>query len=126
MGTSGCGSWARGRRCSTWPTGSRSPRSASKPSREAAHSLLRATVAELDRILLGSAPNVGDRPLLVVPTGRLQWLPWSVLPSCAGRPVTVAPSATLWHGAITRRARRGAVVVAAGPDLPGARAEAEA
>src|SRR6185437_9542074 len=101
-------------------------RSASKPSREAAHSLLRATVAELDRMLLGSAPNVGDRPLLVVPTGRLQWLPWSVLPSCAGRPVTVAPSATLWHGAITRRARRGAVVVAAGPGLPGARAEAEA
>ena len=32
-------------------------RSASKPSREAAHSLLRATVAELDRILLGSAPD---------------------------------------------------------------------
>jgi hypothetical protein len=101
-------------------------RSASKPSREAAHSLLRATVAELDRILLGSAPDVDDRSLLVVPTGHLQWLPWSALPSCAGRPITVAPSATLWHGAITRRARRGAVVVAAGPDLPGARAEAEA
>ena len=101
-------------------------RSASKPSREAAHSLLRATVAELDRILLGSAPDLDDRSLLVVPTGHLQWLPWSALPSCAGRPITVAPSATLWHGAITRRARRGAVVVAAGPGLPGARAEAEA
>ena len=88
--------------------------------------LLRATVAELDRILLGSAPDVDDRSLLVVPTGHLQWLPWSALPSCAGRPITVAPSATLWHGAITRRARRGAVVVAAGPGLPGARAEAEA
>src|SRR4029077_14010719 len=100
--------------------------SASRASREAAHSLLRATVADLDQILLGSAPDVGDRPLLVVPTGHLQWLPWSALPSCAGRPVTVAPSATLWHGAITRRARRGAVVVAAGPGLPGARAEAGA
>ena len=101
-------------------------RSASTASRVAALSLLRATVADLDRILLAPLTEVGDRPLLVVPTGHLQWLPWSVLPSCAGRPITVAPSATLWHAAITRRPRRGAVVVAAGPGLPGARAEAEA
>jgi tetratricopeptide (TPR) repeat protein len=101
-------------------------RSATAASRTAALALLHATADQLDQLMLAPLTEVGDRPLLVVPTGRLQWLPWSVLPSCAGRPVTVAPSATVWHSAITRRGRRGRVVVASGPGLPGARAEAEA
>ncbi len=49
--------------------------------------------------------DVGDRDLVVVPTGILATVPWAVLPGCAGRPVTVAPSATAWHAA---RARLGA------------------
>ncbi|WP_328470612.1 CHAT domain-containing protein [Actinoplanes sp. NBC_00393] len=71
---------------------------------------------------------VGDRPLVVVPTGALQSLPWSILPSCAGRPVTVTPSATLWYQSARRPAvdPAGAVVVVAGPGLPGARTEADA
>jgi tetratricopeptide (TPR) repeat protein len=48
--------------------------------------------ALLDPIL----PHVGDRDLVVVPTGILVTVPWSVLPGCAGRPVTVTPSATAW------------------------------
>jgi hypothetical protein len=43
--------------------------------------------------------DVGDRDLAVVPTGILTTVPWAVLPGCAGRPVTVAPSATAWHAA---------------------------
>ena len=43
--------------------------------------------------LLGA---VGDRDLVVVPTGRLATVPWAVLPGCAGRPVTVAASASTW------------------------------
>jgi hypothetical protein len=39
---------------------------------------------------------VGDRDLVVTPTGALTAVPWGMLPSCAGRPVTVAPSATTW------------------------------
>ena len=46
--------------------------------------------------------DVGDRDLVVVPTGILTTVPWAVLPSCAGRPVTVAPSATSWHTAMHR------------------------
>jgi CHAT domain-containing protein len=49
-----------------------------------------------------------------------------VLPSCAGRPVAVSPSATLWHAARSRTAASGEITVAAGPGLAGARAEAEA
>jgi hypothetical protein len=55
--------------------------------------------------------RVGDRDLVVVPTGLLVTVPWSMLPGCAGRPVTVAPSATSWHAARRRSA----------PELPAAR-----
>jgi CHAT domain-containing protein len=49
-----------------------------------------------------------------------------MLASCRGRPVSVSPSATMWHQAITRPAPpAGApVVVVAGPGLPGAQVEA--
>ncbi len=68
--------------------------------------------------------GLGDRPLVVVPTGPLQGLPWPVLPSCAGRPVAVSPSAALWRAAAEPvRGAGGPVVVASGPGLPGAAAE---
>src|SRR5262249_42857988 len=57
----------------------------------------------------------------------LQSTPWSVLPSCASRPITVSPSAALWH-TVRRRpdTAHGPVLVAAGPGLPGALTEARA
>ncbi|KAB8176801.1 CHAT domain-containing protein [Microbispora catharanthi] len=106
--------------------------------------LLDAAAARLDALLLGPLAEIGDRPLVVVPTGPLHSLPWSLLPSCAGRPVTVAPSATLWHLARTRLASAdgdgrggaglgragvaagGRVVAVAGPRLPAAGPEAAA
>jgi CHAT domain-containing protein len=45
---------------------------------------------------------LGDRDLVIVPTGTLVTLPWGVLAACAARPVTVAPSATVWHTARQR------------------------
>jgi len=53
-------------------------------------------------------------------------VPWALLPSCAGRPVTVSPSAALWLAARSRGDDAGHTVVAAGPALPGADAEARA
>ena len=50
--------------------------------------------------------DIGDRDLVVVPTGILMTVPWAALPGCAGRPVTVAPSATVWRDAMRRRADR--------------------
>ncbi|MBB5953609.1 tetratricopeptide (TPR) repeat protein [Saccharothrix tamanrassetensis] len=90
-----------------------------------AETLLRGTASRLDRLLLAPT-DVGDRPLVVVPTGVLHSLPWSILPSCAGRPVAVSPSAALWHEAATRPPLGGDVLVAGGPGLPGAREEATA
>ena len=58
-----------------------------------------------DAAAVGSAvlspllPDIGDRELVVVPTGILMTVPWAALPGCAGRPVTVAPSATVWRDA---------------------------
>lgn len=79
------------------------------------------------RLLAPLATMVGDRPLLVVPTGWLQGLPWSLPSSCRGRAVTVAPSATLWQTARRRpRPRTSSVVAIAGPQLPGALIEARA
>lgn len=94
--------------------------------------LLHDAASRLDAALLAPLRrHIGDRCLVLVPTGRLQSMPWSLLPSCTGRPVTVAPSATTWYAAGTGTGRAtgagaGAAVVVAGPGLPGARAEAAA
>nr|WP_042194719.1 CHAT domain-containing protein [Kibdelosporangium sp. MJ126-NF4] len=42
---------------------------------------------------------LGDRDLVVVPTGALYGVPWGVLPSMRGRPTVVVPSATAWLAA---------------------------
>ncbi len=45
----------------------------------------------------GDEPACGSDPsLVVVPTGPLHALPWSLLPTCRARPVTVAPSISFW------------------------------
>jgi tetratricopeptide (TPR) repeat protein len=78
-------------------------------------------------LLMPIEAEIGDRPLVVVPTGHLQRLPWSLLPSCRGRAVEVAPSATVWHLAATSPAvADDRVVLVAGPDLPHAAEEIDA
>jgi tetratricopeptide (TPR) repeat protein len=100
---------------------------ASPAGRRAAWELLRHTAAELDELVLRPLDAlIHDRPLVLVPTTPLQSLPWSVLPSCRGRAVTVAPSAALWLAAHDTPHRGRGVTVAAGPGLPGAEAEAVA
>ncbi|GLZ28859.1 CHAT domain-containing protein [Lentzea sp. NBRC 105346] len=93
--------------------------------RTRAEGLLRATAAQLDAALLAPL-GLDARPLVVVPTGVLHSVPWSILPSCVGRAVTVCPSATLWHEAATRAPSSDGVFVASGPGLPGAHEEAVA
>jgi tetratricopeptide (TPR) repeat protein len=78
--------------------------------------------ARLDAELLGPLAGVlGQRPLVLVPPAELQALPWSVLPSCHQREVTVAPSAAMWlRAAQADTPREGQVLLAAGPGLPAA------
>jgi hypothetical protein len=105
----------------------RLPGGSSGANAQAATALLRDAAGRFDQLLLRPLRNeIGDRPLVVVPTGPLQALPWSILPSCAGRPLSVSPSAGVWQEAVTRKAPDvdGRVVVVAGPGLPGALSEA--
>lgn len=89
--------------------------------------LLAAAASRLDDLLIEPIVGHDDLPLVVVPTGALHNLPWSLLPSCRGRPVTVSPSATVWASASGARTLPcPTVAVVAGPDLVGAHAEAVA
>ncbi|TDV54081.1 CHAT domain-containing protein [Actinophytocola oryzae] len=60
---------------------------------------------------------VGDRELVIVPTGPLYAVPWGSLPSLRGRAVVVAPSATAWLTAVSAPDEPGHVVLARGPRL---------
>ena len=68
------------------------------------------TATRNDAVAVGAAvlspllPGIGDRDLIVVPTGILMTVPWAALPGCAGRPVTVTPSVTSWLAATRRLA----------------------
>ncbi|TXK39366.1 CHAT domain-containing protein [Nonomuraea sp. C10] len=56
--------------------------------------------SELELLLLAPlAAELGERPLVVVPTGILHTLPWAALPCLRERPVTVAASARSWLAA---------------------------
>ncbi|HEY7008902.1 MAG TPA: CHAT domain-containing protein [Jatrophihabitantaceae bacterium] len=95
-----------------------SPRHPEPFARAARRSLTRA-LNDLDERLLRPL-GAGSRPLVVVPTGLLATLPWSMLPSLRGVPMTVAPSATSWRrGQQTalRLSADSAVHVLAGPQL---------
>jgi CHAT domain-containing protein len=84
-----------------------------------------ASAKALDRQLIGPiASTVGDRRLVIVPTGSLHGVPWSILPSLRARPLVVAPSAATWL-ALQKRPRRRRIKVAlvAGPRLRHATAE---
>jgi hypothetical protein len=100
----------------------------SKRSRAAAPESVRDSARSLDRLLVEPVLGAVDgREFVVVPTGALHLLPWSLLPSCAPRPLVVAPSARLWfeqavHGEIRAPAAR--PVFVAGPHVPHADAEA--
>ena len=74
-------------------------------------------LAALDRMLLAPL-NLPDRPVVLLPPGRLAAVPWGSLPSLAGRPLAVAPSAGAWLGATVRlTAQPDRVVAVAGPGL---------
>src|SRR5262249_50037061 len=83
--------------------------------------------ADLEASLLGpAAAELGDRPVVVVPPGRLHAVPWTLMPSLRDRAVTVAPSASAWlRGRRTRPPahRRGAPVAGPPPATGGAGGE---
>ena len=80
------------------------------------------SVAHLGEQLLPARVRSTERPLVIVPTGRLHGLAWRALPVLAGRAVSVSPS-LFGHTIAARGAalgRRRHTVLVAGPDLPAA------
>ncbi|NGY57810.1 CHAT domain-containing protein [Lentzea sp. NEAU-D13] len=73
----------------------------------------------LDTLLIKPLTHlIGERELVVVPTGPLYAVPWGVLPSLHGRPVVTAPSATAWLAATQAdKPKADRVLLVRGPSL---------
>jgi hypothetical protein len=67
------------------------------PDDAAVRAWLAALGERLDRVLLGDGGgHLGAGGVVIVPPGRLQAVPWGLLPRLRSRAVSVAPSATSW------------------------------
>jgi hypothetical protein len=95
---------------------------------------LRATVqAALDGRLLELAEHLvapiandlADRPLVVVPSGALAGVPWTLLPGLIGRPLTVPRSASSWLQAHNHHLPLRSAGFVAGPRVERAAEEVE-
>ncbi len=86
---------------------------------DSALSILAAAGPKLQLALLGpAARHLGDGPVIIVPPGKLQAVPWTILPALRDRMVSVAPSAGAWMRAHTAPAPdRHHVTLARGPGL---------
>ncbi|MEV4263455.1 CHAT domain-containing tetratricopeptide repeat protein [Kribbella sp. NPDC049584] len=81
--------------------------------------------ARLESALLGDTlQRLDDGPVVVVPTGRLHAVPWSLLPSLRTRPTSVVPSAAAWVRAMRAKPPgTDRVVLVGGPHLTAGRDE---
>lgn len=71
------------------------------------------------------SPGIGDREIVIVPTGALHGLAWPALPALADCPLSIAPSAALWlRAAGLERTTQRPTLLVAGPGLPHAAQEA--
>jgi len=86
---------------------------------DSALAILKADGPKLQDALLGPAAGyLGDRPVIIVPPGKLHAMPWALLPALGDRAFTIAPSARAWmraHAAPPPGRRH--VTLARGPGL---------
>jgi tetratricopeptide (TPR) repeat protein len=88
---------------------------------------LRGRLQRLDDLLVTPlAGVVGDRDLVLTPSGVLAAVPWTILPSNRSRTVTVAQSATSWLARTATSLRSGSAGFVAGPRVAKADAETSA
>jgi CHAT domain-containing protein len=81
--------------------------------------ILNAVGPRLQDALLGpAAGDLGDRPVVVIPPGKLHTIPWALIPALTGRAFSVAPSAGAWLRAHSASPpSRPHVTLARGPGL---------
>jgi len=86
---------------------------------DSALAILKAAGPDLQDAILGpAAGHLGDRPVVVVPPGRLHTIPWALLPALGGRAFSVAPSAAAWmRASAAAPPSRRLVTLARGPGL---------
>ncbi|MCW2844969.1 MAG: Tetratricopeptide 2 repeat protein [Nocardioides sp.] len=85
---------------------------------------LAARLRDLDHVLVAPfLAELGDRAVVLTPSGLLAGMPWPLLAGLRGRPVTVAQSATTWLARRTTPLRVASAGFVAGPRV--ARAEQE-
>ena len=79
----------------------------------------------LEEAVLGpAAAELDADSVIIVPPGRLNVIPWGLLPVLQGRSVSVSPSATVWlRVRSTPEPPHRAVALVGGPDLADAKAE---
>ena len=91
-------------------------------------SVLAAAGPRLEQALLGpAARQLAEGPVIIVPPGKLQTVPWTTLPALRDRVISVAPSAGAWmraHAAPAPEHRQ--VTLARGPGLASDGAEVPA
>ena len=87
---------------------------------------LEAISADLEQSILGGCTALlDDRPVVMVPTGRLHAVPWALLPSLRDRDLAVSPSATTWVRARRAVPHSKRVVLVGGPRLSSGASEVE-
>jgi CHAT domain-containing protein len=88
---------------------------------------LNGRLRRLDDLLLDPLRDLlGDRELVLTPSGVLAGVPWTILPSNRGRAVTVAQSATSWLLRTASPLRSSSAGFVAGPRVAQADAETSA
>jgi tetratricopeptide (TPR) repeat protein len=93
---------------------------------QAIRSQLRGRLRRLDDLLMARpAELVGDRELVLTPSGALATVPWTILPSNRGRAVMVAQSATSWLSRTSAPLRSRSAGFVAGPRVAQAESEIE-
>jgi hypothetical protein len=93
----------------------------------AIRSELQGRLERLDEVLVAPLLGaVGDRELVLTPSGALAGVPWTILPSVLGRPVVVAQSATSWLSRTETPLRSSSAGFVAGPRVAQAEAETTA
>jgi tetratricopeptide (TPR) repeat protein len=97
----------------------RAAMSTSSAGRRLAMSSLETNAASLQEALLGpAAEHLGSGEVVIIPSGRLHAVPWSLLPALRDRTVTVAPSVSSWLRATsTPKPTHDKVALVAGPGL---------
>jgi tetratricopeptide (TPR) repeat protein len=98
-----------------------------QPMAGAVRAALAARLDELAALLVAPVLDaVGDRRVVLTPSGVLAGMPWTLLPGYVGRPVTVAQSATSWLARRTTPLRTRTAGFVAGPRVMRAEDEVNA